>query len=138
MSKLLMSIKPKYVDSILAGTKKYEFRKVKCKQDISSILIYETAPIKKIVAEVEILDIWSGTPAALWQKTFHAAGINKEEYTRYFKNCTSAVAYCLGEPKIFDPPLPLSFFVLSRPPQSYCYVTLKRTRRSSRPRKRVP
>ena len=38
MCKLLMSINPEHVDNILAGTKKFEFRKTKCKEKIDSIL----------------------------------------------------------------------------------------------------
>lgn len=122
MSKLLISIKPKYVEEILLGHKKFEFRKTKCNRPVSSMFIYSTAPVKAIIAEVEILDIWIDTPAALWEKTSYAAGINKEEYDRYFNHCTHAVAYCLGRKKFFNPGLPLAAFGLSRPPQSYCYV----------------
>ena len=53
MCKLLMSINPEHVDNILAGTKKFEFRKSKCKEKIDSIIIYSTSPIMRVVAEVE-------------------------------------------------------------------------------------
>ena len=57
MCKLLMSINPEHVDNILAGTKKFEFRKTKCKEKIDSIIIYSTFPIMRVVAEVEVKDI---------------------------------------------------------------------------------
>ena len=38
MCKVLMSINPEHVSNILAGTKKYEFRKIKCKRKIESII----------------------------------------------------------------------------------------------------
>ena len=57
MCKLLMSINPEHVENILAGKKKYEFRKKKCKEQIDSIVIYSTAPVMKVVAEVEVKDI---------------------------------------------------------------------------------
>ena len=52
MCKLLMSINPEHVDNILAGTKKFEFRKTKCKEKIESIVIYSTSPIMRVVADV--------------------------------------------------------------------------------------
>ena len=45
MCKLLMSINPEHVENILAGTKKFEFRKSKCKEQIESIVIYSTAQL---------------------------------------------------------------------------------------------
>ena len=55
--KILISINPEHVQNIIAGIKKYEYRKIAAKQDISSIIIYETTPIKRIVAEAEIVDV---------------------------------------------------------------------------------
>lgn len=122
MSKLLMSIKPQYVTEILCGRKLYEFRKSRCKHPVTSVLIYATAPIQKVVAEVEITDIWEDSPSVLWSKTFHAAGISKEKFDRYFENRSYAVAYCLGAKTIFNPTLNISDLGLTHPPQSYCYI----------------
>ena len=38
MSKILMSIKPEYVDKIFSGEKKYEYRKRLCKKKIDTII----------------------------------------------------------------------------------------------------
>ena len=57
MSKLLMSINPVHVDNILTGTKKYEFRKTRCKKNIDTIVIYSTSPVMRVVAEVEVKGI---------------------------------------------------------------------------------
>ena len=58
MSKILLSINPEYVEKILLGQKKYEYRKVKpSRKDIDKMIIYSTAPVKMIVAEVYIEDI---------------------------------------------------------------------------------
>ncbi|MDE5767136.1 MAG: ASCH domain-containing protein [Malacoplasma sp.] len=55
MKKILISIKPEYVKNILKGIKKYEYRTKLPKEKISKIIIYCTSPIKKVVAEVDIL-----------------------------------------------------------------------------------
>ena len=38
--KILISINPEHVQNIIKGIKKYEYRKIAAKQDISSIIIY--------------------------------------------------------------------------------------------------
>ena len=45
--KIIISINPEHVENIINGTKKYEYRTKAAKQDISSIIIYETVPVKK-------------------------------------------------------------------------------------------
>ncbi len=52
--KILISVNPEHVDNIIKGIKKYEYRRHVAKKDISSIIIYETTPIKRVVAEAEI------------------------------------------------------------------------------------
>ena len=78
MCKLLMSINPEHVENILAGRKKFEFRKTKCKEQIDSIVIYSTAPVMKVVAEVEVKGIIEDTPQSVWKRTSNAAGIDKK------------------------------------------------------------
>ena len=69
MSKILISIKPKYVDLILSGSKKYEYRKIQAQKNIDKLIIYATYPIKKVVAEVEVLEVFKDTPKNIWKKT---------------------------------------------------------------------
>ena len=47
--RILISINPEYVEKILAGTKKYEYRR-RAAKDVSSLVIYETDHTKKVVA----------------------------------------------------------------------------------------
>ena len=49
---VLMSIKPKYVEKILSGEKKYEYRKTLLKKDVESILVYSTSPVKKVYGNI--------------------------------------------------------------------------------------
>ena len=54
MCNMLISINPQHVENIFNGTKKYEYRKIRCKQDVDKIIIYSTYPIKKIVGEAKV------------------------------------------------------------------------------------
>ena len=57
MSAMLLSIKPQYAKMIIEGTKKYEFRTRKCRENIKKIIFYATAPKSQVVGEAEIEDI---------------------------------------------------------------------------------
>jgi predicted transcriptional regulator len=43
--KALLSIKPEFVDKIISGEKKYEYRKRIFKQKIEAVVIYCTMPV---------------------------------------------------------------------------------------------
>ncbi|MBS5853394.1 MAG: ASCH domain-containing protein [Staphylococcus sp.] len=94
--KILISINPEHVENIINGSKKFEYRKIAAKQDISSIVIYETTPVKRIVAEAEIIDVLILSPDELWKQTKQASGISKEFFDEYFKGKKIAYAYKLG------------------------------------------
>jgi len=100
MCRILMPINPEYVDEILAGRKKYEYRKIKAKRkNIDKMIIYSTSPIMKVVAEVDIKGILEETPDILWEMTKNESGITKEFYYKYYKNKELAIAYKLEKLK---------------------------------------
>lgn len=123
MGKILMPINPKYVDEILAGRKKYEYRKTKAQRDnIDKMIIYSTSPIMKVVAEVDIEEIIEATPEKLWEITKKHSGISKESYNKYYKNKDLAIAYKLGNIKIYDEPKNLIDIGINYVPQSFIYL----------------
>lgn len=123
MCKILISIKPEYVNEILSGRKKYEYRKVKAKKDnVDKMIIYATAPIMKVVAEVEILKILEDTPYLIWENTKEYSGINKSFYDKYYENRNIAIAYQLGKIEKYDEPKELRDLGISYSPQSFIYI----------------
>ncbi len=122
MSKMLLSIKPEYVDRILAGKKKYEFRKFRCRQDIDTIVIYATAPVKKIVAEAKIDDVLEGDIEEIWQRTKPDRGITKKAYAAYYRGREIAIAYKLGKIVTYQTPKTLDEIGLNYTPQSFAYL----------------
>lgn len=125
MESILLSINPEYVDRIFAGSKKYEFRKRLANRTVDKILIYSTAPIMKVVGEVQIVKTISASPTALWECTKKFAGIPRDKYRKYFKGCKVAYAYQLGQVIRYDPPKDLSEFNIHLPPQSFIYLSEK-------------
>ena len=123
MCRILMPINPEYVDEILAGRKKYEYRKVRAKRNnIDKMLIYSTSPIMKVVAEVDIKEILEEKPEKLWEMTKCESGITKDFYNKYFKNRNIAIAYKLGTIKVYDNPQSLDAIGINYVPQSFVYL----------------
>ena len=120
--RILISINPEHVANIINGTKKYEYRKIAAKQDVSSIVIYETTPIKRIVAEAKIIDVLVLTPSELWKQTKEQSGISKEFFDEYFKNRDVAYAYKLGKVKVYKKPKTLLEYGVKTAPQSFVYL----------------
>ncbi len=120
--KILISINPEHVKNIINGIKKYEYRKIAAKQDISSIIIYETTPVKRIVAEAEIIDVLMYSPEELWKLTKEESGISKEFFDEYFEGKEIAYAYKLGKIKVYDEPKTLLEYGIKAAPQSFVYI----------------
>lgn len=127
MKALLLSIRPEYVERILQGTKKFEYRKRLAKEDVSVIYIYSTYPSMKVVGSVQVIGRISASPTALWEKTKAMAGISRAKYRDYFRGCKVAYAYELGEVTIFEKPQPLSVYGLDLAPQSFAYINIAET-----------
>ena len=122
MKNIIISIHPEHVRNIINGTKKFEYRTKAAKSDVKIIIIYETAPIKKAVAEVEIVDILMMKPEELWEETKEQSGITKSFFDSYFKNRDVAYAYKLGKVKVYEQPKTLEDFGLRCAPQSFAYI----------------
>lgn len=120
--KIVISINPEFVEKIRNGEKRYEYRTRVAKQDIDAILIYETYPVKRVVAEAEIIDIVCLPKEELWALTKDKSGINKCFFDQYFMGKEFAYAYKLGNVKFYDSPKELSEIGIKTAPQSFMYV----------------
>ncbi|CAG0964490.1 hypothetical protein METP2_01007 [Methanosarcinales archaeon] len=123
---VLLSIKPKYVEEILNGNKKYEFRKsiFKCREELEMIYIYSSSPVKKIVGAFVIENIIEDHPEVLWLKFKEFSGINDEkEFFNYFGSKKKGFAIKIGELEVFKSPVDPRLLNLDFvPPQSFCYI----------------
>lgn len=122
MCQMLLSINPEYVESILAGTKLYEYRKFRCRDDVDKIIIYATAPQKQVVAEAEIEYIVEDEILNVWHQTKKYSGITYSFFRKYYKGKKKAIAYRLKNVTVYDKPLSLKDIGVSCAPQSYCYL----------------
>jgi predicted transcriptional regulator len=121
---ILLSIKPKYADLILAGSKKVEFRRSWATQEVSRIVLYSSSPIQKIVGVVEVEDVVITTPTSLWKTCVErGGGLTRAELRAYFSGKVHGAAVLLGQvfksAKHIDPKDVICDFV---PPQSFRYL----------------
>lgn len=122
MSDILLSINPQFVDKIISGEKKYEYRTRVAKRGVKKIIIYCTFPRMKVLAEVEIVEIIKKTPEELWNQTKDFSGISKFFFDEYFKNHEFAYAYKLGKVIEYKKGKSLSDFGCKSAPQSFVYI----------------
>jgi predicted transcriptional regulator len=120
---VLLSIKPKYVDLIKSGSKKYEFRrKIFRKSNNCQVFIYSTFPVKKITGVFDASVIHEDSPFKIWKMFGSYSGISKEEFFSYFEKCKTAYAIEIRNLVIFqDPRDPSDYFHEFNAPQSYRY-----------------
>jgi predicted transcriptional regulator len=83
---VLLSIKPKYANAILAGEKLVEFRKLTFKQEIERVYIYSSSPEQRIIGYFTIEDIISDTPKRLWKMFNNVGSIEEADFFEYFAN----------------------------------------------------
>lgn len=124
---VLISIHAEHAQKILFGEKSLEFRRVWATRAVSSIVIYVTAPLKKIVAIVRIKKVHQGTPNDLWQiAKVIGGGLTRKDLYRYMEGKSEGYAIELESVQRFHPYLdPKKFLEDFRAPQSFSYVPTK-------------
>ncbi|CAI9122318.1 hypothetical protein [Brytella acorum] len=123
--RVLLSINPVHVKNIMKGIKKFEFRrKIFARKNITTVVIYSTMPVGKIVGEFDIEEIFEDEPERLWESTAQGSGISKDFFDAYFDGREKGYALKIGELRIFDEPIvPSDIIEDFTPPQSYMYIT---------------
>ncbi len=119
---VLLSIKPKYANAILAGEKLVEFRKLVFKQEIERVYIYSSAPEQRIIGYFTIDDIISDTPKKLWLQFSDVGSISEEDFFDYFANKEIGYSIKIKSVRKFSKSKnPKDIFKNFVPPQSYMY-----------------
>ena len=121
--KVLLSIKPEFVNKIFAGTKKFEFRRSIFKNEaVKKVIVYASAPVSRVVGEFEIEDIIKDKLPSLWSKTKEHSGINESFYYDYFNNREEGFAIKIGNVNKYTETIDIMKEYGKRPPQSFIYV----------------
>ena len=121
---VLLSIKPKYVEAIMNGEKRYEFRKTIFRNiNTKRVYIYATAPVKKVVGSFLISNIFEDEPEGLWQEFNKFSGLSKAEFFGYFNEKEKGFAIEIDTVEEFEIPIdPWVEIPNFSPPQSFYYL----------------
>lgn len=120
----LLSIHPRFASAILNGTKSVEFRKRPFSRSVSYVVMYATAPVKRVVGCFAVASIDRAIPTVIWDRHGANGGITREEFSRYYGNSTTAVAICVRGAVPFRDPFPLACVLGSgkSAPQNFVYL----------------
>lgn len=83
---VLLSIKPRFVDQILVGTKRVEFRRSWPNNDIGPMVLYSSSPVQRLVGVAYIDRTIETTPDGLWELAQeYGGGLEYDELIEYFE-----------------------------------------------------
>jgi predicted transcriptional regulator len=121
--KVLLSIRPEYASKIFNGSKRYEYRRTIFKRnEVTTVVVYASDPIRKVIGEFDIEEILHDEPQALWARTGAQAGITKKKFLDYFENKSKGYAIRVRAARTYDIPMPLDKLMVPCPPQSFIYL----------------
>jgi predicted transcriptional regulator len=127
---VLLSVKPKYVDLILAGTKTVEFRRSWAVQEVGVLVIYASSPVQKLVAIANVDGVQHLSPTRLWKVSQQCGGgLTQAELKAYYAGKDRGFAVMLGKVKPAHKQAdPKELFPGFVPPQSFRYLDEKELR----------
>ena len=124
---LLISLRPRFANDILAGEKRVELRRIRPRISRGDIIvIYASLPVGAIVGFARVLHVTAGAPSLLWKSVGAVSGLRKGEFSEYFRGSSEGFAIHLGTTRRREDPLTLTTLRKKipgfSPPQCYKYL----------------
>lgn len=119
----MLSIHPTYASAIMDGAKCVEFRRRPIGADVHRVVVYATAPVKRVIGAFEVTSVDSMPPELAWQSFGDVGAIDKQAFDAYYSGAPEAFVIRIGRVIPLDHPLRLADLDRSlRPPQSFVYL----------------
>lgn len=120
---VLMSIKPRWADAIMAGRKRVEFRRARFGRPVTHVIVYSSSPVQSVIGYFEVDGVTEDDPRALWREHAAEGEIEQPEFEAYYDGTDRGVAIHVGRVHKLADPVPLAWVVPSGvPPQSFIYA----------------
>ena len=124
---LLLSLKPSYADMVFDGLKKAELRRRMASYiENRDVFVYVSSPRREVRGGFRVGQVWTGTPAHVWQFVENIASMRKREFDIYFAGSKVAVALEITKVWEYNSPVQLSLlrrcFARFVVPQSWRYL----------------
>lgn len=127
---VVLSLKPRFAEAILAGVKTVELRRTEPKIETPTLaLLYAASPIRSLIGTCIVTSVRSADLVDLWHEHGQEADLSYREFQQYFKGVDKGTALALTEPQAFNRRVTLRDLRVKqegfRPPQSFAYVDTK-------------
>ena len=119
---LILSIKPEYTEKILNWEKLYELRRLFTKKEVDKVIIYESAPVSRVVGEFEIEEILCEPLDRLRNDTRDYSCVDKRFFDQYFEWKEKWYAIKIKNLKRYKEEKLISDYGMEYPPQSYAFI----------------
>lgn len=126
-SHVLVSLRPRFAELVLDGSKTTELRRGPSRIDPGAIaLVYASTPTRALVGAAQITEVHTYAPSTVWRRWGSTTGLQRREFHAYVEGSPRVTALLLGKVCRFSHPISLqelrrrseSFVV----PQSYRYL----------------
>src|SRR6478735_2918636 len=102
-SAILLSIKPKFANLIVEGSKLVELRRAIPAQDVGTIAIYSSSPVQMIVALADVKETIEASPSKLWEiSKNNGGGLIRSELIAYFDSKKTGFAFMLENVRVYS------------------------------------
>ena len=124
---VVLSLKPRFAEAILAGVKTVELRRTEPKIVVPTrALLYASTPVRALVGKCIVDSVRSADLATLWDQYGPRSDLCHSEFLQYFDGVGRGAALTLTQPQAFSQQIDLEDLRAKpkgfRPPQSYAYI----------------
>ncbi|HEX6354758.1 ASCH domain-containing protein [Actinophytocola sp.] len=124
---LVLSLRPRFANAILDGTKTVELRRTRLSAPNGTLLIlYASTPVMAVIGTAILTDRDTDTPSRIWRRHRLSLSLTKAEYDAYLAGASTATAVTVASPQRLSEPYTLSALrtrATFRPPQSFRYLS---------------
>ncbi len=124
---LVLSLRPRFANSILDGSKSVELRRQRLTTSPGTpVVLYASAPVMAVVGTARVAEVHVEEPDCVWQQFHTDLGLKREEFEQYIAGAAQASALRLTDIDRLCMPVSLTHLRQAQPfspPQSYRYLT---------------
>ncbi|MBB5808825.1 putative transcriptional regulator [Saccharothrix ecbatanensis] len=124
---LLLSLRPRFAEAILDGTKTVELRRTRLSApDGTGLVLYASTPVMAVLGTAVLVERDTDTPDRIWRRHKRSLGLTRSEYDAYLEGANLATAITVASPHRLAEPHTLSALrrgAKFQPPQSFRYLS---------------
>jgi len=110
----------------MSGQKTVEFRKNGIGKGVQYVVVYASAPQKRLVGYFEVSRVERASPSAIWKRYKQSGVIDKDAFFKYYSGHKNATCFAIGRVWKLKRAMSIESLHLNlSAPQSFCYLDSK-------------